>query len=97
MGNVKPQNTYKDMKHFILILLTALCCTCCNAQKDKEATTMKTTERFDVQYYKNIIKEKIPMRMPHLLNMLREMALRSMCHLTRMDISYKKLSHLLMR
>ena len=26
--------------------------------KDKETTTMKTTERFDVQYYKNIIKEK---------------------------------------
>ena len=46
------------MKHLILILLTALYCTCCNAQKDKEATTMKTTERFDVQYYKNIIKEK---------------------------------------
>ncbi len=46
------------MKHLILILLTALCCTCCNAQKDKETTTMKTTERFDVQYYKNIIKEK---------------------------------------
>ena len=45
------------MKHFILILLTALYCTCCNAQKDKEATTMKTTERFDVQYYKNKIKE----------------------------------------
>ena len=45
------------MKHLILILLTALCCTCCNAQKDKEATTMKTTERFDVQYYKNKIKE----------------------------------------
>ena len=46
------------MKHLILILLTVLCCTCCNAQKDKETTTMKTTERFDVQYYKNIIKEK---------------------------------------
>ena len=46
------------MKHPILILLTALYCTCCNAQKDKEATTMNTTERFDVQYYKNIIKEK---------------------------------------
>ena len=46
------------MKHLILILLTALYCTCCNAQKDKEATTMKTTERFDVQYYKSIIKEK---------------------------------------
>jgi len=46
------------MKHLILILLTTLCCTCCNAQKDKEATTMKTTERFDVQYYKSIIKEK---------------------------------------
>ena len=45
------------MKHLILILLTALYCTCCNAQKDKEATTMKTTERFDVQYYKNKIKE----------------------------------------
>ena len=45
------------MKHPILILLTALYCTCCNAQKDKEATTMKTTERFDVQYYKNKIKE----------------------------------------
>ena len=46
------------MKHLFLILLTALYCTCCNAQKDKEATTMKTTERFDVQYYKSIIKEK---------------------------------------
>ena len=46
------------MKHLILILLTALYCTCCNAQKDKEATTMKTTEIFDVQYYKSIIKEK---------------------------------------
>ena len=46
------------MKHLILILLTALYCTCCNAQKDKEATTMKTTERFDVQYYKSIIKKK---------------------------------------
>ena len=45
------------MKHLFLILLTALYCTCCNAQKDKEATTMKTTERFDVQYYKNKIKE----------------------------------------
>ena len=45
------------MKHLILILLTALYCTCCNAQKNKEATTMKTTERFDVQYYKNKIKE----------------------------------------
>ena len=45
------------MKHLILILLTALYCTYCNAQKDKEATTMKTTERFDVQYYKNKIKE----------------------------------------
>ncbi|VTY11276.1 Uncharacterised protein [Prevotella melaninogenica] len=45
------------MKHLILILLTALYCTCCNAQKDKETTTMKTTERFDVQYYKNKIKE----------------------------------------
>ena len=46
------------MKHLILILLTALYCTYCNAQKDKETTTMKTTERFDVQYYKSIIKEK---------------------------------------
>ena len=46
------------MKHLILILLTALCCICCNAQKDKETTTMKTTERFDVQYYKSIIKKK---------------------------------------
>ena len=46
------------MKHLILILLTALYCTYCNAQKDKEATTMKTTERFDVQYYKSIIKKK---------------------------------------
>ena len=45
------------MKHLILILLTALYCTCCNAQKDKETTTMKTTKRFDVQYYKNKIKE----------------------------------------
>ena len=46
------------MKHLILILLTALYCTCCNAQKDKKTTTMKTTERFDVQYYKSIIKKK---------------------------------------
>ena len=46
------------MKHLILILTTVLCCTCCNAQKDKETTTMKTTERFDVQYYKSIIKGK---------------------------------------
>ena len=46
------------MKHLFLILLTALYCTCCNAQKDKETTIMKTTERFDVQYYKKIIKEK---------------------------------------
>ena len=45
------------MKHLILILLTALYCTCCSAQKDKETTTMKTIERFDVQYYKNKIKE----------------------------------------
>ena len=45
------------MKHLILILLTALYCTCSNAQKDKETTTMKTTERFDVQYYKSKIKE----------------------------------------
>ena len=57
------------MKHLILILLTALYCTCCNAQKDKEATTMKTTERFDVQYYKKKSKRKIPMRVLHLLNM----------------------------
>ena len=46
------------MKHLILILLTTLYCTCCNAQKDKKTTTMKTTERFDVQYYKSIIKKK---------------------------------------
>ena len=46
------------MKHLFLILLTALYCTCCNAQKDKKTTTMKTTERFDVQYYKSIIKKK---------------------------------------
>ena len=46
------------MKHLILILTTALCCTCCNAQKDKETTAMKTTERFDVQYYKSKIKGK---------------------------------------
>ena len=46
------------MKHLILILTTALCCTYCNAQKDKETTIMKTTERFDVQYYKSIIKGK---------------------------------------
>ena len=45
------------MKLLILILLTALCCTCCNAQKDKETTTMEITEKFDVQYYKNKIKE----------------------------------------
>ena len=46
------------MKHLILILTTALCCTYCTAQKDKETTIMKTTERFDVQYYKSIIKGK---------------------------------------
>ena len=31
---------------------TVMCCT-----KEQETTTMKTTERFDVQYYKSKIKE----------------------------------------
>ncbi|WP_449028859.1 hypothetical protein [Prevotella jejuni] len=46
------------MKHLLLILLTALCYTCCYAQKDKKTTTKETKERFDVNYYKNIIKNK---------------------------------------
>lgn len=48
----------KAMKHLLLILLTALCYTCCYAQKDKKTTTKETKERFDVNYYKNIIKNK---------------------------------------
>ncbi len=45
------------MKHIILIFITALCCTCCSAQKDKEKTTMKTTEKIDLEYYKQKIEE----------------------------------------
>ena len=64
------------MKHLILILLTTLYCTCCNAQKDKETTTMKTTERFDVQYYKSKIKE---VRIFHKNGVLMESGKRFFC------------------
>ena len=46
------------MKLYILCLLLLIASQSCVAQKNKETTTMKTTERFDVQYYKSIIKEK---------------------------------------
>ncbi len=45
------------MKHLILILTVALCSFCSNAQKNKEATTMKTTEKIDLEYYKRKFKE----------------------------------------
>lgn len=46
------------MKLYTLCLLLLIASQPCVAQKNKKTTTMKTTERFDVQYYKNIIKEK---------------------------------------
>ena len=46
------------MKLYTLCLLLLIASLSCVAQKNKKTTTMKTTERFDVQYYKNIIKEK---------------------------------------
>ena len=45
------------MKLYTLCLLLLIASQPCVAQKNKK-TTMKTTERFDVQYYKSIIKEK---------------------------------------
>ena len=46
------------MKLYTLFLLLLIASQPCVAQKNKKTTTMKTTERFDVQYYKSIIKEK---------------------------------------
>ena len=46
------------MKLYTLCLLLLITSLSCIAQKNKKTTTMKTTERFDVQYYKSIIKEK---------------------------------------
>ena len=46
------------MKLYTLCLLLLIASLSCVAQKNKKTTTMKTTERFDVQYYKSIIKEK---------------------------------------
>ena len=46
------------MKLYTLCLLLLIASQPCVAQKNKKTTTMKTTERFDVQYYKSIIKEK---------------------------------------
>ena len=46
------------MKLYTLCLLLLIVSLSCVAQKNKKTTTMKTTERFDVQYYKSIIKEK---------------------------------------
>ncbi|MBF1593020.1 MAG: hypothetical protein HXO32_06155 [Prevotella sp.] len=46
------------MKLYTLCLLLLIASHPCVAQKNKKTTTMKTTERFDVQYYKSIIKEK---------------------------------------
>ena len=46
------------MKLYILCLLLLIASQPCVAQKNKKTTTMKTTERFDVQYYKSIIKKK---------------------------------------
>lgn len=46
------------MKLYTLCLLLLITSLSCIAQKNKKTTTMKTTERFDVQYYKKIIKEK---------------------------------------
>ena len=46
------------MKLYTLCLLLLIASLSCVAQKNKKTTTMKTTERFDVQYYKGIIKKK---------------------------------------
>ena len=46
------------MKLYTLCLLLLITSLSCVAQKNKKTTTMKTTERFDVQYYKSIIKKK---------------------------------------
>ena len=46
------------MKLYTLCLLLLIASLSCVAQKNKKTTTMKTTERFDVQYYKSIIKKK---------------------------------------
>ena len=46
------------MKLYTLCLLLLIASLSCIAQKNKKTTTMKTTERFDIQYYKSIIKEK---------------------------------------
>ena len=45
------------MKLYTLCLLLLIASLSCIAQKNKKTTTMKTTERFDVQYYKSKIKE----------------------------------------
>ena len=46
------------MKLYTLCLLLLIASQSCVAQKNKKTTTMKTTERLDVQYYKSIIKKK---------------------------------------
>ena len=46
------------MKLYTLCLLLLIASQPCVAQKNKKTITMKTTERFDVQYYKSIIKKK---------------------------------------
>ena len=46
------------MKLYTLCLLLLIASQPCVAQKNKKTTTMKTTERFDVHYYKSIIKKK---------------------------------------
>ena len=46
------------MKLYTLCLLLLIASQPCVAQKNKKTTTIKTTERFDVQYYKSIIKKK---------------------------------------
>ena len=46
------------MKLYTLCLLLLIASQPCVAQKNKKTTTMKTTERLDVQYYKSIIKKK---------------------------------------
>ena len=46
------------MKLYTLCLLLLIASQPCVAQKNKKTTTMKRTERFDIQYYKSIIKEK---------------------------------------
>ena len=46
------------MKLYTLCLLLLIASLSCVAQKNKKTTIMKATERFDVQYYKNIIKKK---------------------------------------